>query len=147
MFCYRELEKGEYKAALQLSLKVFMEYEVPDYTQEGIETFRNLMNDENYIAEIRCYGAFDQEKGCLVGVIATRNKGNHITLFFGDGQYHRRGIGKELMKFVVADNKSGKLTVNSSPYAVEIYKKLGFVPTNPEEISEGIRFTHMEMMV
>ncbi|MCI6731373.1 MAG: hypothetical protein MR487_03495 [Lachnospiraceae bacterium] len=37
------------------------------------------MNDENYIAEIRCYGAFDQEKDCLVGVIATRNNGNHIT--------------------------------------------------------------------
>ena len=80
IFCYRELEKSEYKAALQLALKVFMEYEAPDYSQEGIGTFRYLMNDENYIAEIRCYGAFDQEKDCLVGVIATRNEGDQRTL-------------------------------------------------------------------
>ena len=92
-------------------------------------------------------GAFDVETYNLAGMIATCSEGKHITLFFVNGKYHRRGIGKELMQLAVRDNQTGKLTVNSSPYAVEIYKKLGFSPTGPEEISDGIRFTHMEKMI
>lgn len=144
MYCYRELEKTEYPAALQLALKVFMEYEAPDYSEEGIGTFQKLMSDNDYIAEIRCYGAFDVAENKLAGMIATRSEGKHITLFFVDSKHHRRGIGKELMRLVVRDSQSGRLTVNSSPYAVKVYKKLGFSPTGPEEISDGIRFTRME---
>ena len=100
------------------------------------------MADEKYLNEIAMFGAFDGEK--LAGVIATRNQGTHITLFFVDKTYHRQGIGKHLFELVKADNSTGTITVNSSPYAVEIYKRLGFTPTGPEEISDGIRFTHME---
>ena len=129
-----------------MALSVFMKYEAPDYTEEGIEAFKKIMTDEDYIKKIRCYGAFDDESNQLVGMIATRNDGNHITLFFVDGNYHRRGIGRGLMNLAVQDNKTGKITVNSSPYAVEIYKRLGFIAKGPEEVSDGIRYTPMEMM-
>ncbi|WP_460645598.1 GNAT family N-acetyltransferase [Lacrimispora brassicae] len=36
------------------------------------------------------------------------------------------------------------MTVNSSPYAVEIYHKLGFVDTDTEQLVNGIRFIPME---
>ncbi|WP_345788259.1 GNAT family N-acetyltransferase [Desulfitobacterium hafniense] len=36
-----------------------------------------------------------------------------------------------------------KITVNSSAYAVEVYKKLGFVSNSAEQIAEGMRFTLM----
>lgn len=147
MYCYRELDKTEYPSALELALKVFMEYEAPDYSEDGTETFRKLMSDDDYIADIRCCGAFDTETNDLTGMIATRSEGTHITLFFVDGRCHRRGIGRELMRLAVRHNTTGRLTVNSSPYAVEIYKKLGFFPTGPEEVSDGIRFTHMEKMI
>ena len=139
----RKLEQAEYPAALTLAWQVFLEFEAPDYPQEGVETFRKLLADEDYRKEICVYGAF--EAAVLVGMLATRWNGNHISLLFVDRNYHRRGIGKRLFALAVRDNTSGKMTVNAAPYAVEIYRHLGFRPTGPEETTDGIRFTHMEL--
>ena len=35
-------------------------------------------------------------------------------------------------------------TVNSSPYAVPVYHKLGFIDMDSEQLSDGIRFTPMK---
>ncbi len=40
-----------------------------------------------------------------------------------------------------------EITVNSSPYAVEVYHKLGFKDTAVEQISDGIRFTPMKLLI
>lgn len=87
------------------------------------------------------HGAFVQEE--LVGIIATRNEGTHIALFFVEGKYHRQGIGKRLCQTVQSVNNSNKMTVNSSPYAVPIYHKLGFKDTDTEQVVNGLRFTPM----
>lgn len=139
----RELTKSEYPAALALAWKVFLEFEAPDYSREGVEAFRRILEDRDYREEIRVYGAFDG--AAIVGMLATRRNGAHITLFFVDGQYHRQGIGKALFSLAVKDNRSGKMTVHSSPYAAKVYPRLGFRPTGPEETAGGIRFTPMEL--
>lgn len=41
------------------------------------------------------------------------------------------------------DYASQTFTVNSSPYAVEVYRHLGFTPTNTEQLTNGIRYTPM----
>ena len=135
----KRLNKIETETALNLVWKVFLEYETPDYTQEGIDEFYKSMHDENYLAMLSLYGAFSSEG--LVGVIATRNSGKHIALFFVDGKYHRQGIGKQLFQAVQTD----KMTVNSSPYAVPVYSKFGFKSVNTEQVVNGIRFTPMEL--
>ena len=89
------------------------------------------------------YGAFIQEE--LIGIIATRNLGTHIALFFVDGKYHRQGIGKQLFQAAQAANKSNAMTVNSSPYAVPVYHKLGFRDTGTEQVVNGLRFTPMKL--
>ena len=129
----------ETQSALQLVWEVFQEFESPDYTQEGINEFYKTIHDENYISILTMYGAFSGEK--LVGVIATRNNGRHIALFFVDGKYHRQGIGKQLFEAVRTD----KMTVNSSPYAVGIYRKLGFKAVDEEQSVNGLRFTPMTL--
>ena len=91
------------------------------------------------------YGAFDKDR--LVGVIATREQGTHIALFFVDGEYHRKGIGRKLFERVLQDNKVNYMTVNSSPYAVPVYKKLGFEQTDFEHEKNGLRFTPMKYQV
>ena len=139
----RKLEQAEYPAALALAWRVFLEFEAPDYPREGVEAFRKLLADEDYRKGICVYGAF--EAAVLVGTLATRRNGNHITLFFVDRNYQNQGIGKRLFALAVRDNTSGRMTVNAAPYAVEIYRRLGFRPTGPEEIADGIRFTHMEL--
>ena len=141
----RELKKEEYALALKLSLDVFSQFEAPDYSQEGANEFKAALSDTEFVKTLRIYGAFDG--GALVGTLATRKGGEHISLFFVDGAYHRRGIGRALFTLAAADNASGKLTVHSSPYAVEVYHRLGFRDTAPERTENGIRYTPMECMV
>ena len=57
---------------------------------------------------------------------------------------HRRGIGRRLFEAMRRDYEKQEFTVNSSPYAVEIYKRLGFVQEDAERLSpEGLRYTPM----
>lgn len=135
----KRLHKAEIEAALNLVWNVFQEYEAPDYTQEGIDEFYKSIHDENYLSKLSIYGAFSKEE--LIGVIATRNCGTHIALFFVDGNYHRQGVGRKLFQAVRTD----KMTVNSSPYAVAIYQRLGFEAANAEQVVNGLRFTPMEL--
>lgn len=135
----KSLSKADIETALNLVWKVFLEFEAPDYTQEGIDEFYRSIHDEDYLAALSLYGAFMNEE--LVGIIATRSGGKHIALFFVDGKYHRQGIGKQLFQSV----KTDKMTVNSSTYAVPVYSKFGFKPVNTEQVVKGLRFTPMAL--
>lgn len=141
----RALHREETEDAFRLIWKVFREYEAPDYTTEGVEEFYKTIHDEAFRSELFLYGAFAQKE--LVGVIATRSEGAHIALFFVDGKYQRQGIGKRLFQTVRARCAFDKMTVNSSPYAVTIYRKLGFRATHTEQAVNGLRFTPMEVKV
>jgi GNAT superfamily N-acetyltransferase len=138
----RRIEQSELSEALKLVLDVFMRFEAPDYSAEGINTFRGCIGDQDFINNLTMFCAFNNNK--MTGVIATRNAGTHIALFFVDAEYHRQGIGRKLFQSVLENSTSDKLTVNSSPYAVKIYHHLGFAETNTELVVDGIRFTPME---
>lgn len=57
--------------------------------------------------------------------------------------WHRQGVGCLLFDAMRRDYASQVFTVNSSPYAVEVYRHLGFVPTDTEQLTNGIRYTPM----
>ena len=139
----RELRPEEYADALALALRVFGEFEAPDYTPEGAEEFQRSLRDGEYLSKLRFYGAFLD--GEMIGTIATRNAGAHIALFFVDGAYHRRGVGRQLFRIVLENSPEGKLTVNSSPFAVPVYHALGFRETDGEQTVRGLRFTPMAL--
>ena len=42
------------------------------------------------------------------------------------------------------DHEAKEFTVNSSPYAVPIYRKLGFCDTDKEQTADGLVFTPMK---
>ncbi len=142
MIRIESISKKHHETAINLVLSVFMQYEACDYSLEGINTFKAFISNPESIDSLEFYGAFINDNE-IIGVIATRNNGNHIALFFVDGRYHRQGIGRKLFQVVLEKSTGNKITVNSSPYAVEIYKKLGFIPDSDEQIKEGIRFTPM----
>lgn len=141
----KTLELFQRDDALELVWKVFLKYEAPDYTKEGADEFFKSIHDDEWLNQIKMYGAFDGDR--LVGVIATRQEGTHIALFFVDGEYHRKGIGRLLFQRVLEDNKVNYMTVNSSPYAVPVYEKLGFEATDKEQVKNGLRFTPMKYQV
>ena len=57
--------------------------------------------------------------------------------------YKRQGIGRKLFEVVLENSTSHELTVNSSPYAKDVYRRLGFKDTDAEQIVTGIRFIPM----
>ncbi|MCC5468480.1 GNAT family N-acetyltransferase [Pelosinus baikalensis] len=138
----REFMTSEKADAIRLVWDVFLEFEAPDYTEEGIRTFRDFIHDEEAINELRFYGAYEKEK--LAGVIATRHADTHIALFFVRSNYQKRGIGRKLFETVLKNCTTSTITVNSSPYATEVYNKLGFVDTDTEQTVKGMRFTPMQ---
>lgn len=131
----------------------FLEFEAPDYSKQGIEEFSKFISYDSIITklgegELHFWGCRVNDK--LVGVIATRSI-NHICLLFVKKEFQRRGIARtlfELVKEGCSKNKHiGCITVNSSPYAVEVYHRLGFEDTDQELTVNGIRFTPMSYLL
>ena len=137
----RKLGSSETQEALELVWSTFLSYEAPDYTQEGIDTFGMWLKDPSFLGRLVFYGAFETKE--LAGVLATRDNGRHVALFFVKGEYHRRGIGRRLFEEALKDSPSDFMTVHSSPFAVEVYHRLGFTDTDREQQKTGIRYTPM----
>lgn len=146
-----EMKLEELEETLELVTKVFNEFEAPDYTTEGVESFyrfANYTNIKNQLSQnMRILVSKDNDN--ILGMIAFRDY-SHISMLFVDKKYHRLGIATELVKqvktYCISNNKSLKnITVNSSPYAVEFYHKLGFENTDSEQTVDGIKFTPMKL--
>lgn len=140
MLSVRKLSDREISKALTLVWDVFCEFNAPEYSKEGIEEFKGTLDNPERINAMKFYGAF--EKGEIVGVLSMR-KPQHITFFFVKANHHRKGIGRKLFERMREDYDKQEFTVNSSPYAVNVYKQLGFVPIDSEQVTCGIRYTPM----
>lgn len=148
-----KLQKSDIKNALDLVWAVFKEFEAPDYSTEGIEEFRKFISYSSMVekfnkGELYFWGCIDNDD--LTGVIATRGV-NHICMLFVNEEYHRKGIARSLFETVEkaceSQNNIDKITVNSSPYAIEVYHRLGFLDTDKEQTVNGIRFTPMTYLL
>lgn len=137
----RRLESCEKETAMDLAWRVFQKFEASEYAPEGVQTFHAYITDPAAVAGLTVYGAIAEKT--IIGVLALRPGGTHISLFFVDPAWHRQGVGKALFRRFLADSSAEKVTVHSSPYAVEIYRRLGFYPTASEQVADGIRYTPM----
>lgn len=137
----KELNAKELQAALPLVWDVFQKYEAVNYPEEGKQLFYQAIHDPGYLSTLKAYGAFEGKE--LVGIIATREAGKHVALFFVDGNYHGQGIGRRLWNELMAENDSKEITVHSSIYAQEVYKKLGFEQTGEMQEEDGMQFIPM----
>lgn len=152
MYEIRKITSSEVNEALTLALEVFMQFEAPDYKPKGVETFkRDLIGNEEFIAKCKSgdcpiYAAFDNGK--IIGMIGMRETGTHINLAFTKKEYHRKGVATAIFKYLLRDNPQlSEITLNSSPYGLPFYLKLGFVPQSEELERDGIRYTPMKYIV
>ena len=137
----KKLSRTEILEFLPLVWDVFCGFEAPNYPESAKFAFKRAIYDENYLAMLTAYGAY---KDCVpIGIIATREGGEHIALFFVDGKYHRQGIGRQLWNAMLENNPNKELTVHSSLYAVPVYEKLGFVNIDDIQTEDGITFLPM----
>ncbi|MCL2342628.1 MAG: GNAT family N-acetyltransferase [Firmicutes bacterium] len=150
MITYRTAAPADIRPAFDLALRVFMEFEAPDYGPEGTNSFRRDVeakaeNLDLYLSGKRLlFVALDGET--VVGM-AESNEAGHVAELFVDGAYHRRGIATELMNMSVCALKlrgCDRIGVNSSPHGLPFYLNYGFQPTDTEQRKDGFIFTPME---
>ena len=137
----RRLNEDEIPEALNLIWQVFMQFVAPEYSKEGIDEFRKSLDDKQRTRMLKFYGAF--VNGTLAGVLCMRAP-QHIGGFFVRSEYQGKGFGKALFEAMKKDYDKQEFTVHSSPYAVKIYERLGFVRTGEEQTINGLRFTPMK---
>lgn len=148
-FYIRPLEVNEWEMAMQLAWDTFLIYEAPEYSKEGIKNFQDFIRDprlkEMFLkGDFAATGAF--YKDTMIGILGTRS--HHISLLFVEPMYHHQGVASTLLKDYFGKMRSigyERMTVNSSPYAVSFYKKLGFTNVSTEIKKDGIRFTPMKI--
>lgn len=150
-YTMEDMKLRELDETLELVKKVFDEFEAPDYSLEGIESFNKFVNsvEEQLNKNMKIFVAKDNNK--IIGMVAFRDY-SHISMLFVDKMYHRQGIATELVEIVKLQcgkyNENVRcITVNSSPYAIEFYHKVGFENITPEQVIDGIRFTPMKMYI
>ena len=138
----RQLNNSEYDNAIALSLSVFTECGTADFDIQGLETFKSFIHNKELMDELTIFGAFDNDR--LIGIIGTKNRGTHISLFFIHPNFHCRGIGKQLFDSAYAKQTGIQITVNSSSYAVKFYESLGFSKSSEEQETDGLKYTPMK---
>lgn len=151
-FEYRSAHPDEWQDAMGLAWRVFLKYVAPGYSEEGINSFRDFLTDNELYhmftaGSYRLFGTFDA--GRMIGMITLRG-GQHISLLFVDEKYQRRGIGASLIQVAgqyACGKAGGRLTVNAAPDAVGFYHRVGFLDTDTERIAEGIRYVPMEFFL
>ena len=129
-----------------LAKRIYLKYNSSLDTDEGVNNILTFINHDNILIRTYIDGSLILKaikNNTIIGFIEIRNY-NHISLLFIDDEYFRLGLGKELFEKVKDITKSDKYSVNSSDYAVEFYKKLGFVAIyDTIKIENGVHFHPM----
>lgn len=107
----RKIRKAEMATALQLTWETFLQFEAPDYSQQGIDSFYKFISNQEIIDSLEFFGAFDNNT--LRGVIATNDNRKHICCFFVSAAYQKQGIGKQLWEYLKENSSNDEFTVNS----------------------------------
>ena len=149
-FLYRFAEEQDWEPAMQLAWETFLIFEAKEYGEEGVQSFRDFISDQ-WLKNMFLKGQYQMlvalEKDKVVGFITLRNR-THISLLFVDKDYHRKGIGKKLIQkmgeYLITEVGVDYMTVDSAPYALEFYHKLGFWDLAPQQKKQGIIFTSMK---
>ena len=84
-----------------------------------------------------------------IGVVEVRDN-QHLYHLFVDEPYQRQGIARALWETAkqasIDAGGTGQFTVNSSRFAVDVYKRLGFIEASPPVEKDGVVFVPMSTM-
>ena len=147
----RFMHPGEETSVIQLVQKTFDQCVAPGFTEEGISQFYKYASTEalSQRSKEESFTIIAKEKNQIVGIIEIKDQ-NHVSMFFVSTELQGKGVGKKLFHEAITHIKKQnpqvkELTVNSSPNAVEAYRKLGFIPRSEEQCADGIRFVPMKL--
>ena len=145
----RQAKSDDVLSAFKLGLRVFTEFDAPEFEPDAAAKFRadcteNADYIENYKTgrHLMFIAVIDNE---IAGLVNERGSG-HISMLFVDGRYQRQGIATKLTERIVCELKLkgiNLITVNSSPYGLRFYENFGFTAAGTEQKKDGFIFTSM----
>ncbi|NEX64566.1 GNAT family N-acetyltransferase [Noviherbaspirillum galbum] len=116
---------------------------------EGAELFMQSISKaaiQGYVTASNFVYQVAESEGRLVGVVAVRDN-SHLYHLFITAEFQGRGMARNLWQLAKAQavraGNPGRFTVNSSLGAVPVYKRFGFVPSQPAVTKHGISFQPM----
>jgi len=132
-FKIRPASSSDAAAISQLIIPIAKEFVSREYSSEGEARMLDSMSE----ASIRNYMAQSIEylvavvDGKIAGALAIKEQ-NHIFHLFVNKKSHRQGIAKALWqdwleKRINLSGEASDFTVNSSKFAVDFYRELGFI--------------------
>lgn len=79
----------------------------------------------------------------IIGMLEVRDN-THISMFFVDDNFFKKGIATSLFEKMKNILNYEHYSVNASEYALEFYKKLGFIKLSDDiKIEDGVHFHPM----
>jgi GNAT superfamily N-acetyltransferase len=145
----RPARLSEADATVALALRAFDEFIAPDYPNEGIDHFYANVTPDSLANAISDGGIVlvATVDGTLAGVVTVRDE-SHISWLYVEKAYQARGIGRELVIRAAAQIRerapdATAITLNSSPFALPIYVRMGFETAGPETTKNGMRMIPM----
>lgn len=151
MITYRLLKPGEEDEVCELIAEVFNEFIGPGYTDEGVLRFYMYANPETLAARQleNHFSMVAESDNRIIGIIEIRDY-NHVSLLFV--RERGKGVARDLFRHALEEcieSAPGlkEITVHSSPYAVTIYEKLGFIAAGEERAENGIVYIPMKYSV
>ncbi len=140
----RDMRHGEADEVSGLVMHSFAEFIAPDYNEEGRANFTAFAQPQK-LAERHLSDHFTlvAERGAeIVGMIQVQQP-SHLLMLFVDKRFHRSGVARRLLAASINKIRSeqpevGLLTVYSSPFAVDIYARLGFTVAGAEDRTGGV---------
>lgn len=147
----RPMNAEEAGEVCRLVERVFIEFVAPGYAPEGVAEFLAVVDAEKMARRVSAGNLVlvAQAGDRLAGMVEVRFP-CHVSLLFVDKAFHRQGIARRLFETALSSHIEVRpdlkaVIVNSSPYAVSIYGRLGFEATGPEEFRNGMVFTPMRL--
>lgn len=81
----KKIDDTQIANAIDLIWQTFLQFEAPDYSEEGVKSFQEFIENKEIVKTLEFWGAYDEER--LKGVIATNENRKHICCFFVKAQY------------------------------------------------------------
>jgi GNAT superfamily N-acetyltransferase len=133
--------------------ELFDEFVAPDYSKDGVSHFHKIIKNqaikERFLSGNIIHIAKINDK--ITGYIEIKDS-SHIYLLFVKKEFHKKGIAKKLLDFSISflkrnNPKLNGITVNSTPYSVKIYERLGFSKIAEMQLKNGILSYPMRLLI
>ncbi len=138
MLSIESIKPSEIEESSRLIERVFMQFEAPEYSREGIDNFLSYIQSDEFMKRLRenHFDLIAKFEDKIEGIIEVRSY-SHICLLFVAPEFQKRGIGTQLLEKQLDEarhlNVPVRLQVLRENLARQLYERLGFIVTGKTE--------------